>query len=54
MSNKDALRKALQDLLAEYVKLVQTCVPVGIDIEQDPAVVQARAALARFSKPLEG
>lgn len=54
MNNKDALRKALHDLVEHYVKLVRSQDAGNWDPEKEDEVIQARAALARFSKPIPG
>lgn len=52
MTNKDTLRKALQDLLKCYVDLANSGDCGDWDPEKDKEVIQARAALALFSKPI--
>lgn len=54
MTNKDTLRKALHDLLDHYVKLVNSGDAGNWDPEKEKVVIQARAALALFSKPIPG
>lgn len=54
MTNKDTLRKALHELLDHYVKLANSGDCGKWDPEKEGAVIQARAALALFSKPIPG
>lgn len=54
MTNKDALRKALHDLLKSYIDLGNSVTGGGWNADDDEVVIQARAALALFSKPIPG